>query len=332
MQRLTGIDTSVAPQTSVEELLNLLYQMLFIRRFEERVGEMYTRGKVGGYVHLNIGEEASIVGAYSALAARDVVFTSYREHGHALARGIEPRRVMAELFGKETGVSRGRGGSMHMMDRSKGFMGGWGIVGGHLPLAVGAAFAHKYRGGDGIVACFFGDGATNIGAFHESLNLAKIWRLPILFVLVNNQYGMGTAIERVSALAKPYQKASAYGIGSERADGMDVLATRNACVRCVDMVRTNSEPYLLELLTYRFKGHSVSDPSRYRDAAEVKRWTDDDPIGLFQLRLQEAGIVDPSSFMAMERRIDAEIGEAVTFAEESPFPSVASLYDHVLYP
>ncbi len=313
-------------------LRHLHYQMVLIRRFEEKVAEMYTRGKIGGYVHLNIGEEASIVGAYSALAESDIVFTSYRAHGHAIARGIEPRRVMAELFGKETGVSRGRGGSMHMMDRSRGFMGGWGIVGGHLPLAVGAAFAIKYRGGNEVVACFFGDGATNIGAFHESLNLAKVWRLPILFVLVNNQYGMGTPIEKASVMATPYLKAQAYAMGSERVDGMDVLATREACARRLEHVRVESDPYLLELLTYRFKGHSVVDPSRYRDEREVKKWTDDDPIGRFQKRLEDAHLLSVADGDAVEQRVETEVDDCVAFAEASPFPAIASLYDHVLYP
>lgn len=330
MVRAVGpVKDNVLAQYSAEELLEFHRKMLFIRRFEEKVNEMYTRAKIGGYCHLNIGEEASIVGAFTVMREDDYIFTSYREHGHAIARGMEPKRIMAELFGRETGVAHGRGGSMHMFDPSRGFMGGWGIVGGHLPIAVGAGMAIKYRGGDEVVICFLGEGSTNIGAFHESMNVAKLWQLPILFIVVNNQYEMGTPVAKASAVPEQYKKAAAYNIGSEQVDGMDVLAAREASGRCLDYVRKNREPYLLELMAYRFRGHSVIDPARYRSEEEVKQWMARDPIMLMQQRLLEAKLLTAEAIEDIEKELEAEIESCVTFADESPFPELSTLFDNV---
>ncbi len=307
-----------------DELLELYHRMLLIRRFEEKVGEMYTRAKMGGYVHLNIGEEATVVGAVSALGPQDYLFTSYREHGHALARGTDPKLVMAELYGKVTGTSRGRGGSMHLFDKERRFYGGYAIVAGQLPLAVGTALAADYRGTDEVTLCMFGEGATNIGAFHESLNLAKIWHLPVVFFCVNNQYGMGTAVARASAVADIYRKAAAYDMVGEQVNGMDVLAVREATQRALRRAREDREPTLLESITYRYRGHSMADPARYRSEEEVRRWRERDPIANFQRRLLAAEVLNDEAVRALEEQVEREVQEAVDFAEESPEPDPAS--------
>lgn len=306
-----------------DELIEYYYQMLLIRRFEEKVAEMYTRARIGGFVHLNIGEEATIVGTISPLAPQDYIFSSYREHGHVLVRGTDPKLVMAELYGKETGTSRGHGGSMHLFDLERRFYGGWAIVGGHLPIAVGTALAADYRGEDAITMCLFGDGATNIGGFHEALNLAKVWRLPIVFVCVNNQYGMATSVARASAVPDIYRKAAAYDMASEQVNGMDVLATRDAAVRAIKRAREEREPTLLECITYRYRGHSMSDPARYRTEEELKMWRERDPIGNFQFKLKEAGVLDDQSIQAIEERVEQVVQESVEFAEQSPEPDPA---------
>src|SRR5919202_951298 len=275
-----------------EVLLEYYRLMLLCRRFEERTGEMYTRAKIGGYCHLNLGEEATVVGLMAALEPRDYVFTNYREHGYALARGIEPGRVMAELFGKQTGVSKGRGGSMHLFDTKYNFLGGYAIVGGQLPLATGAGLAISYRGGDQVVMCQMGDATTNIGAFHESLNLAQLWKLPVIYVIVNNKYGMGTTVERASAEPDLYKKACAYRMASERVDGNDVLTVRDAARRAVDRARQEKLPTLLECISYRMRGHSVVDPNRYRPKDEMEQVVAADPVKALRRQLLEAGIVD----------------------------------------
>lgn len=303
-------------------LLNYYYQMLLIRRFEEKSGEMYTKARIGGYCHLNLGEEATVVGFCAGLEPDDYVYTNYREHGYALGRGLPPGAVMAELFGKDTGSSHGRGGSMHIFDRERHFMGGYAIVGGQLPPATGAAFALAYRGAPEIVACQMGDGTTNTGAFHESLNLAKIYDLPIVYFVVNNQYGMGLRVEKGSAVGELYRKACAYDMQSWRVDGNDVLAVRDAVRRAATLAREKHEPSLIEAVSFRFRGHSVVDPDRYRDREEVQKGRANDPIAEFAARLMEAGLLDEKGKREIEDKAEHDIDEAVKFAEESPFPSV----------
>jgi pyruvate dehydrogenase E1 component alpha subunit len=311
---------------SPETLIDFYRQMLLIRRFEEKTGEMYTRAKIGGYCHLNLGEEATIVGAMSALEPRDYIFTNYREHGYMLARGEDPKRVMAELFGKETGVSRGRGGSMHLFNSESRFLGGYAIVGGQLPVATGAGLAISYRGGDEVVFCQMGDGTTNIGAFHESLNIAQLWKLPVIYFIVNNQYGMGTTVEKSSAVPELYRKACAYDMRSERVDGNDLLAVRDATRRAIDVARGESLPTLLEAVSYRFRGHSVVDPSKYRPEEEVQRWRALDPILAFGRELREAGMVDEAAIKRIDDETSEIIEEAVEFADRSPDPKPDKLF------
>jgi pyruvate dehydrogenase E1 component alpha subunit len=309
-----------------ETLLDYYRQMFLIRRFEERTAEMYTRAKIGGYCHLNLGEEASIVGLMAALEPDDYLFTNYREHGYALARGLEPGRVMAELFGKETGLARGRGGSMHLFDSKTRFMGGYAIVGGQLPLATGAALAISYRGSHEVVMCQMGDATTNIGAFHESLNLAQLWKLPVVFVIANNQYGMGTTVERSSAEPDLYRRACSYRMSSERVDGNDVLAVRDAARKAVKRARQERLPTLLEAVSYRLRGHSVVDPARYRSRAEVERWQQQDPVASFRLQLVRAGLLDEQAAGELEAEVDREVNVAIRFADSSPDPQPGELF------
>lgn len=316
-----------------DTLLNYYHQMVLIRRFEEKTSEMYSRARIGGYCHLNLGEEATIVGFNEPLLSKDYIYTNYREHGYALARGITPQAVMAELFGKQDGCSHGRGGSMHLFDIERHFMGGYAIVGGQLPLATGAAFAISYRGEDAVVACQMGDGTTNGGQFHESLNLAKIYHLPIIYFIVNNQYGMSLQAEKGSAVGELYRKACAYNMYSERVDGNDVIAVRDAMRRAVKLGREQHEPSLIEAVSFRFRGHSVIDPDRYRDAEEVKRCrSSQDPVLLFANRLMGAGVIDERGIEDIANRVEQEIDDAVQFAEASPFPPVETLYDYIYAP
>jgi pyruvate dehydrogenase E1 component alpha subunit len=315
-----------------ETLVHYYYQMVLVRRFEEKSAEMYNRARIGGYCHLNLGEEATVVGFCAGLGPRDYVYTNYREHGYAICRGISTNVVMAELFGKETGCSRGRGGSMHLFDLERRFMGGYGIVGGQVPLAAGAAFAITYRGSDEVVVCQMGDGATNGGPFYESLNLAKIYKLPVVFFIVNNGYGMGLSVEKGSAVSELYRKAHAFDMVSERVDGTDVLAVRDAMRRAVTVAREQHEPVLLEAVSFRFRGHSVVDPDRYRDEEEVKRGRAQDPLLIFSRHLIEAGLIDEQGLQQIEERVEREVVEAVQFAEESPFPPVESLFDYIYAP
>jgi len=296
--------------------------MLLVRRFEEKSAEMYTKARIGGYCHLNLGEEATVIGFCSGLEPTDYVYTNYREHGYAIGRGISPGAVMAELFGKDTGSSRGRGGSMHLFDLARRFMGGYAIVGGQLPLATGAAFAVAYRGSPEAVACQMGDGTTNTGAFHESLNLAKIYHLPIVYFVVNNLYGMGLRVERGSAISELYRKACAYDMQSWRVDGNDVLAVRDAMREAAALAREKHEPSLIEAVSFRWRGHSVVDPDRYRDREEVQQGRAHDPIEAFAARLTAAGLLDESGRQEIEAQVERDVDAAVKFAEESPFPSV----------
>jgi pyruvate dehydrogenase E1 component alpha subunit len=309
-------------------LVDYYRQMVLMRRFEERTAEMYTRAKIGGYCHLNLGEEATVVGLVAALEPTDYLFTNYREHGYALAKGIEPGRVMAELFGKETGVSKGWGGSMHLFDTKTRLLGGYAIVGGQLPLATGAALAISYRDGTDVVMCQMGDGTTNIGAFHESLNLAAIWKLPVIFVVVNNQMGMGTRVEWASAEPELYKKACAYRMEAERVDGNDVLAVRDAARRAVERARTGEGPSLLEAVSFRLRGHSVVDPARYRSKEDVEQSQAADPIPAFRARLINAGLLDEAEAAAIEADVDRLVDEAIAFADQSPDPPLSQLFSY----
>jgi dihydrolipoamide dehydrogenase len=309
-------------------LLGLHREMQLIRRFEERTQEQYTKAKIGGYCHLNIGEEATVVGGILALKANDWIFTSYREHGHAIARGVDPRAVMAELFGKEAGTSHGRGGSMHLVDYSRRFMGGYGIVGGHLPLAVGGAFAVKYQKHDDVVFCMFGDGATNIGAFHESLNMAKVFDLPVVWFCVNNRYGMGTPVEKASAVADIYKKACAYDMESIQIDGMNVLEVLLRTSEIVEKTRKDSVPRFIESLCYRFRGHSVVDPDKYRSEEDKIKWRKADPIVAFEHELETAGLADEDYFKNVRQDVDGQVREIIDYADQSPDPNVDDLYKY----
>ncbi len=305
-----------------ETLLDSYYQMVLVRRFEEKTGEMYQKARIGGYCHLNLGEEATVVGFCQGLEPADYVYTNYREHGYAIGRGISLGAVMAELFGKDTGCSRGRGGSMHLFDLERHFMGGYAIVGGQIPLATGAAFAIAYRGSSEVVACQMGDGTTNTGAFHESLNLAKIYHLPIVYFVVNNLYGMGLRVEQGSAVSELYRKACAYDMQSWRVDGNDVLAVRDAMRNAATLAREKHEPSLVEAVSFRFRGHSVVDPDRYRAKEEVQKGREYDPIMAFAARLTAAGLLDENGGREIDERVQHEVDEAVKFAEESPYASV----------
>ena len=312
-----------------ETLLKILHQMILIRRFEEKSAESYSLGKIGGFCHLYIGQEAVAVGSISALRPDDYVITSYREHGHAIAKGISPEEVMAELYGKAGGCSSGKGGSMHMFDADVNFLGGHGIVGGQIPLATGVAFAAKYKGTEQATLCYFGEAAVNQGAFHESLNLAQLWKLPCIYICENNQYGMGTSAARAMSLQDVSQKACAYDIASEFVDGMDVLAVREATQRALERARKESLPTLLEIRTYRFMGHSMSDPGNYRTRAEIEQHQERDPIKLFTQSLKEADIIDDAGVKEIEDKVREEVERSVKFADESPLPAPEELYTHV---
>ncbi|GAA2840339.1 pyruvate dehydrogenase (acetyl-transferring) E1 component subunit alpha [Leucobacter komagatae] len=308
-------------------MLGLYREMVLIRRFEERAARAYTQAEIGGYCHLNLGEEATVVGILRAMAPTDYLFTNYREHGYALSRGIEPGRVMAELYGRSDGVSKGWGGSMHLFDVEARLLGGYGIVGGQLPLATGAALAIDYRGGPEAVVCIMGDGTTNIGAFHESLNLAAIWRLPVVFVIVNNGLGMGTTVEESSGEPELYKRAASYRMPSERVDGTDPLAVREAMLRALASARAGT-PFLLEAVSERLKGHSVVDPAKYRAPEKTQSLAASDPIALFAARLTDLGLLDDDTAAEVDATAASAVQAAVAFAEASPHPSVDTLFDY----
>jgi pyruvate dehydrogenase E1 component alpha subunit len=313
-----------------EHALRLLRMMLLVRRFEERAEEQYTRARIGGYCHLAIGEEAANVGSIDCLEAEDYLFVSYRDHAAALAVGSSPAAVMAELFGKETGVAGGYGGSMHLLDVDRRFLGGWGIVGGHLPIAVGAALAIDYQDAPGAVLCQFGDGATNIGAFHEALNLGAIWHLPIVFQVINNLYGMGTSVEQASAEPELHKRACAYRMHGERVDGNDVLAVREAAGRLLTRAREESEPALLETTTYRFRGHSVADAGKvYRTAEEITSWRERDPITRYVEVLREQDLLGDEELDSMRKQVAEEVNEAIREAAAAATPDPEALYENV---
>jgi pyruvate dehydrogenase E1 component alpha subunit len=309
------------------QLRQFYRDMVLVRRFEERAARAYTEALIGGYCHLNLGEEAAVVGLMSALRPTDYLFTNYREHGYAIMRGIDPKRVMAELYGRVDGVSKGWGGSMHMFDVTHRLLGGYGIVGGQLPLATGAALAIDYRDGDEVVMCTLGDGTTAIGAFHESLNIAALWNLPIVFVIINNGLGMGTTVARSSAEPDLYKRGAAYRMESARVDGFDPVAVRDAATAAVEAAR-GGRPYLLEVVTERLRGHSVVDPAKYRSAAEVERLKDEDPIRLLAAKLTADGVLDPDSIAAIEQEVAGVVTAAADFAAASPRPEVSTLFDY----
>jgi pyruvate dehydrogenase E1 component alpha subunit len=307
----------------------VLSRMMLIRRFEERAGEMYAKAKIGGFLHLCIGEEAAIVGATQALRETDYLLSTYREHGQALARGTHPNAVMAELFGRVDGCSKGRGGSMHLFDLERRFLGGYGIVGGNLPLAAGVALASDYRGTDDVTLCMFGDGATNQGTFGETMNLAALWKLPIVFMVVNNQFGMGTALERHSAVTDLSTKASGFGVPGSRCDGMDVLDVHAWVTEALRSAREERKPQLVEAVTYRFRGHSMADPEEYRTKEEVEEWRRRDPIATFAERLVAEVVLSKDDVEALDRDAVEAVDESVRFADQSPFPDLDALYDDI---
>jgi len=313
------------------QLLEMHYKMTLLRRFEEKSAEEYTRGKIGGFMHLYIGQEAVGVGCITPLRVEDKVLASYREHGHALLKGMTPNEVMAELFGKITGCSKGKGGSMHMWSNDLGMLGGNGIVAAQLPIATGIALAAQYEGRDEITMCFFGDGAVDEGAFHESLNLASLWKLPIIFVCENNQYSMGMAVEKAWAVDSLLPRAAAHNIPAEQVDGMDVVKVYESAQRAIEHVRAGKGPVLLEIKTYRFRGHSMTDPAYYRTREEAEEWrTTRDPIGIFEKHLLDAGQATQSDFDANDAKATQVAEEAAEFAENSAFPEPEELYADIM--
>ncbi len=320
-------DDAEAPELSADELRALHRQMVLIRRFEERAARAYSEAKIGGYCHLNLGEEATVVGLMSCLEPSDYLYANYREHGYALARGITPERAMAELYGRSDGVSRGWGGSMHFFDLDVHFMGGYGIVGGQVPLATGTALAIDYRGGTEAVMCLMGDGTTNIGAFHESLNLAALWHLPIVYVVNNNGLGMGTTVEQSSAEPELHRRAASYRMPSARVDGGDPVAVHAAARVALASARSGT-PYLLETMTGRMKGHSVVDPARYRSPEESAAAKAADPVAAFAARLLHLGVLTDAEITRIDREVAAEVAAAAAFADASPHPDVSTLFDY----
>ncbi len=312
-----------------EEAFRLYRQMLLIRRFEERCAQIYVEGKIGGFLHLYIGQEAVGVGAMSLLREDDYFITSYRDHGYAIARGTDPRPLMAELCGKATGISRGKGGSMHFYDVPRGNFGGDGIVGGHLPVAAGMGYGIRLRGTDQVCLCFFGDGAVNEGAFHEALNVSALWDLPVVYIIENNRYGMGTSLDRASSVKDLYQRGSAYGMPRREVNGMDLLAVRNVLGEAIDRARKEKRPTLIEAETYRYRGHSMSDPGKYRTKEEVEQMMQVDPIFLWGKRLIEQERFTTAELEAADKEVIAEVDACVRFADESPWPTHESLYEDV---
>jgi len=312
-----------------DEAFALYRQMLLIRRFEERCAQLYVEGRIGGFLHLYIGQEAVGVGAMSVMRPDDYLIAYYRDHGYALARGADPRLLLSELCGKLTGISRGKGGSMHFYDVPRGNFGGDGIVGGHLPLAAGIGYGIRLRNTDQVCLCFFGDGAVNEGAFHEALNVSALWDLPVVYIIENNRYGMGTSIDRASSVKDLYQRASAYGIPRREINGMDLLAVRNAVTEAVERARTEKRPTLLEAETYRYRGHSMSDPGKYRTKEEVEEMMKSDPILLWGKRLMEQERFTQAELDAVDKEVLAQMEDAVAFVESSPDPPVETMYEDV---
>jgi pyruvate dehydrogenase E1 component alpha subunit len=323
---------SPAPPNDTATRRELLRSMLLQRRFEERTAEAYALGKIGGFCHLYIGQEACGTGAISLLRPDDYIITTYRDHGQALARGMSPRAIMAELFGRIDGVVRGKGGSMHLFDRNLNFLGGHGIVGGHVPIATGVGFAIKYRGGDQVCLCFMGESVVNTGAFHEALNMAALWKLPVVFIIENNRYGMGTALERASSIHDIYNRACSYDMPRGVVDGQDVMTVRASVQEAIDRARTESVPTLLEVRTYRFMGHSMSDAvsGTYRTKEELEEYLKRDPIIVLRTQLQQEGLLTDDDFTKLDEEVKAVVQDAWDFAEQSPEPPLEALYEDVL--
>ena len=315
--------------TDPEILREMLYQMVLGRYFEQKCAEVYRIGKIGGFCHLYIGQEAISIGTQMALKKGDYVITAYRDHVQAMVAGMTPEAVMAELYGKEGGVVKGKGGSMHMFSREHNFFGGHGIVGGQIGVGTGMAYAQKYKGTDNVTLCFFGEAALNQGMFHESLNMAQLWKLPVIYICENNQYGMGTSQKRAMSLANIAKKAEGYGMIGEFVDGMDVMAVREATLRAVERARTESLPTLLEIRAYRYMGHSMSDPGKYRTTEEIKKYQERDPIVLFKDSLKEAKVFGDADFEEIENRAKEAVEKALKFADESPLPDASELLTDV---
>jgi pyruvate dehydrogenase E1 component alpha subunit len=324
-----GAESSGHSLPDKDTCLAVLEKMMLIRRFEERAGEMYAKAKIGGFLHLCIGEEATVVGATQALRESDYLMSTYREHGQAIARGTSPDAVMAELFGRVDGCSGGRGGSMHLFDFERRFLGGYGIVGGNLPLAVGVGLACDYTGTEDCILCMFGDGASNQGTFGESMNLAALWSLPVVFMVINNQFGMGTSLERHSAVTDLSKKAEGFGVPGARCDGMDVLDVHACVTEALRKAREDRRPQLVEAVTYRFRGHSMADPEEYRSKEDVEEWRKRDPINVFKGRLVHEGVVSEEGAEKLDAKAMERIDAAVEFADNSPFPDLDSLYDDI---
>jgi len=312
-----------------QEYLNLYHQMVVIRLLEEKVAELYQQGKIGGFLHLYIGQEAVSTGLISTRRPEDRVITAYRDHGVAVNCGLPAGGIIAEMLGKATGVSGGKGGSMHLADVEKNFWGGHAIVGAHLPLAAGLALGDQYQGNAAVTICMFGDGATNIGFFHEALNLSKVWNLPVLWVCENNQYGMGTAVERASAVSEIRRKADGYGMKNAVADGMNLMDVREVAGKMMEEIRAGGGPQFLEIMTYRFRGHSMGDPERYRKPDEIRKWEENDPIGIYRKYLVDHQIASEDELNAQDQSAEKEIAEAVEFAENSPEPAAEELFKHI---
>jgi pyruvate dehydrogenase E1 component alpha subunit len=333
---VVGLDLNVSESKNTKsdltaaDALGWFEKMSLIRRFEERAEEAYGQGKIGGFLHLYIGEEAIAVGATAALSEDDDVITHYRDHGYVLARGVDPKRVMAELYGKSTGLSKGKGGSMHMADLKSRVWGGYAVVGGHIPLAVGLALAIQYNKEPRVVACFFGDGATNTGTFYTSLNIAAVWKLPLVAIVENNHYGMGTAVARASAVTDLYKKACAFNIPALQVDGNDVLEVRDKVREVVAKARSGGGPQFIEAVTYRYRGHSMGDPQRYRTKAEVEAAKASDPIVRWKQRILKNGLATEADLKHIMSQVEAEVDEAIRFAETSPLPEPSDLYADVL--
>lgn len=326
LQPSTMANAPVEFHESKEELLRMFAMMVLIRVFEDKTYEMYTRARIGGYCHMNHGEEATIVGSIMALRPQDWIVSFYREHGHILARGSDPKAVMAELFGREDGVSHGRGGSMHLFDAKRRFMGGYGIVAGHMPLALGTGYSTKYRHADEVTLCLTGDGAMANGASHETLNMIGLYKLPVITIIVNNGYGMGTTVPESAANPKLWERGAMYGMHGVRVDGMDVMAVRRVMEEAMAHA-AQGEPTLMDAITYRYRGHSVADPARYRTPDEVQSWRDQDPIERFARQLQEVGMMDDEERVEIGQHAEQTVDEAVEFAEQSPEPDPSGLLD-----
>ncbi len=318
------------PQITRETALHWLEQMMLIRRFEEAAEYAYTQKKVGGFLHLYIGEESIAVGSVAAMQPDDDIFTHYRDHGWVLARGVDPKPAMAELYGKATGLVKGKGGSMHFASVEHHMWGGYAIVGGHIPLAAGMAFSHQYLKRDRIAFCVMGEGATNIGMFHEALNMAAVWKLPVVFLVENNMFGMGTAVERASATSDIYEKAAAYRMPATQIDGNDIELVYQTIQEFAERARRGEGPQMVEAMTYRFKGHSMGDPQRYRTKEEVENRRPDDPINRWEKKLIERGWANDALIKEIFTRVDKQIADAVQFAEDSPFPEPSELYTDIL--